>query len=231
MLIVSHYCEKRPGTRSYVTARDVVFFFPRLITFFLFLVPERAQTVGKYQKCCQNGEERAARHCLQPALWEQSEWCCCFVVLFFSFVSVLFFVVVVGCFFLFFDDFCCPMCRGSKAQNQRKNSQSRSKQSKLRRSPKRSRQRWWMRYLLGDDDDDDDADCLLRLACTPVLTRGPCVALSQGPPKYTKAILKKGDKTNFPKKGDTVSCWYTGSLEDGTVFDTNVVTGRPPTSF
>lgn len=58
-----------------------------------------------------------------------------------------------------------------------------------------------------------------------------CVAftfLLQGPPKYTKAILKKGDKTNFPKKGDTVSCWYTGSLEDGTVFDTNVVTGSLP---
>lgn len=66
---------------------------------------------------------------------------------------------------------------------------------------------------------------LLCLVYTPVLTHGPCVALSQGPPRYTKAILKKGDKTNFPKKGDTVSCWYTGSLEDGTVFDTNVVTG------
>lgn len=62
----------------------------------------------------------------------------------------------------------------------------------------------------------------------PALTHSRCVALSQGPPKYTKAILKKGDKTNFPKKGDTVSCWYTGSLEDGTVFDTNVVTGSLP---
>lgn len=122
-----------------------------------------------------------------------------------------------------FDDFCLPICRGLKAQNQRKNSQSRSKRSKLKRSPKRSRQRWWMRYLLGDDA--AATGCLLCLVYTPVLTHGPCVALSQGPPKYTKAILKKGDKTNFPKKGDTVSCWYTGSLEDGTVFDTNVVTG------
>ncbi|XP_075900814.1 peptidyl-prolyl cis-trans isomerase FKBP3 isoform X2 [Nelusetta ayraudi] len=50
--------------------------------------------------------------------------------------------------------------------------------------------------------------------------------VDEGPPRYTKAILKKGDKTNFPKKGDTVSCWYTGSLEDGTVFDTNVVTAK-----
>uniref|UniRef100_A0A3Q3VXZ5 peptidylprolyl isomerase n=1 Tax=Mola mola TaxID=94237 RepID=A0A3Q3VXZ5_MOLML len=46
--------------------------------------------------------------------------------------------------------------------------------------------------------------------------------VDEGPPKYTKSVLKKGDKANFPKKGDTVSCWYTGSLEDGTVFDTNI---------
>ncbi|XP_028295458.1 peptidyl-prolyl cis-trans isomerase FKBP3 [Gouania willdenowi] len=44
----------------------------------------------------------------------------------------------------------------------------------------------------------------------------------EGPPKYFKSVLKKGDKANFPKKGDTVSCWYTGTLEDGTVFDTNI---------
>lgn len=48
--------------------------------------------------------------------------------------------------------------------------------------------------------------------------------VDEGPPKYAKSVLKKGDKTNFPKKGDTVSCWYTGSLEDGTVFDTNIAT-------
>ncbi|XP_077056170.1 peptidyl-prolyl cis-trans isomerase FKBP3 [Siphateles boraxobius] len=46
--------------------------------------------------------------------------------------------------------------------------------------------------------------------------------VDEGPPKFTKSILKKGDKTNFPKKGDTVSCWYSGTLEDGTVFDTNI---------
>ena len=48
--------------------------------------------------------------------------------------------------------------------------------------------------------------------------------LDEGPPKYTKSILKKGDKTNFPKKGDVVHCWYTGTLPDGTVFDTNIQT-------
>uniref|UniRef100_A0A3B1IWQ2 peptidylprolyl isomerase n=1 Tax=Astyanax mexicanus TaxID=7994 RepID=A0A3B1IWQ2_ASTMX len=51
--------------------------------------------------------------------------------------------------------------------------------------------------------------------------------VDEGPPKFTKAVLKKGDKTNFPKKGDTVACWYTGTLEDGTVFDTNIPTSMP----
>ena len=45
-------------------------------------------------------------------------------------------------------------------------------------------------------------------------------------PKYRKSVLKKGDKRNFPQKGDTVACFYTGKLQDGTVFDTNVVTGK-----
>ncbi|TNN41734.1 Peptidyl-prolyl cis-trans isomerase FKBP3 [Liparis tanakae] len=48
--------------------------------------------------------------------------------------------------------------------------------------------------------------------------------VDEGPPKYFKSVMKKGDKSNFPKKGDNVSCWYTGSLEDGTVFDTNIPT-------
>uniref|UniRef100_A0A8C6EF19 peptidylprolyl isomerase n=1 Tax=Moschus moschiferus TaxID=68415 RepID=A0A8C6EF19_MOSMO len=48
--------------------------------------------------------------------------------------------------------------------------------------------------------------------------------LDEGPPKYSKSVLKKGDKTNFPKKGDVVHCWYTGTLQDGTVFDTNIQT-------
>ncbi|XP_048340657.1 peptidyl-prolyl cis-trans isomerase FKBP3, partial [Sphaerodactylus townsendi] len=52
----------------------------------------------------------------------------------------------------------------------------------------------------------------------------PEEAVCEGPPKYTKSVLKKGDKVNFPKKGDVVHCWYTGKLEDGTVFDTNIQT-------
>ncbi|KAK5853159.1 hypothetical protein PBY51_006974 [Eleginops maclovinus] len=52
----------------------------------------------------------------------------------------------------------------------------------------------------------------------------PAEVIDEGPPKFTKSVLKKGDKTNFPKKGENVSCWYTGSLVDGTVFDTNIPT-------
>merc|ERR1719466_362022 len=44
-------------------------------------------------------------------------------------------------------------------------------------------------------------------------------AKDEGPPKFKKNVLKKGDKINFPKKGDWVSCYYVGKLEDGTVFD------------
>ena len=45
-------------------------------------------------------------------------------------------------------------------------------------------------------------------------------------PKYTKKILKKASKPDqIPKKGDLVSCFYTGKLQDGTVFDTNIGKG------
>lgn len=40
-------------------------------------------------------------------------------------------------------------------------------------------------------------------------------------PKFTKVITGKGDGLNFPKKGDSVSVWYTGTLTNGKVFDTN----------
>ncbi|CAI5775127.1 peptidyl-prolyl cis-trans isomerase FKBP3 [Podarcis lilfordi] len=52
----------------------------------------------------------------------------------------------------------------------------------------------------------------------------PEEAVDEGPPKYTKPVLKKGDKINFPQKGDVVQCWYAGKLQDGTVFDSNIQT-------
>ncbi|XP_022091326.1 peptidyl-prolyl cis-trans isomerase FKBP3-like [Acanthaster planci] len=45
-------------------------------------------------------------------------------------------------------------------------------------------------------------------------------------PHFTKKIVKQGDKSTFPKKGDYASVWYTGKLTDGTVFDTNITTGK-----
>lgn len=40
-------------------------------------------------------------------------------------------------------------------------------------------------------------------------------------------VLHKGDKKNYPRKGDKVIVQYTGTLEDGTVFDSSVNKGRP----
>ncbi|KAJ3193505.1 FK506-binding protein 2B [Irineochytrium annulatum] len=47
------------------------------------------------------------------------------------------------------------------------------------------------------------------------------------PPKYSKNVTTKGDGLNFPKAGDTVSVFYTGKLEDGTVFDSNTAKKKP----
>jgi len=44
----------------------------------------------------------------------------------------------------------------------------------------------------------------------------------QEAPKYTKKVLKNGDKTRFPQKGDEVECYYTGKLDNGKVFDSNM---------
>jgi len=41
-------------------------------------------------------------------------------------------------------------------------------------------------------------------------------------PKFTKKILKAGDGSTFPQKGDRVTCFYIGKLLDGTIFDTNI---------
>ncbi|XP_064634343.1 peptidyl-prolyl cis-trans isomerase FKBP3-like [Lineus longissimus] len=48
----------------------------------------------------------------------------------------------------------------------------------------------------------------------------------EGPPKYEKRILKKGNKRDYPKKGDTIEVWYTGKLPNGDVFDTNVTSTK-----
>jgi len=42
---------------------------------------------------------------------------------------------------------------------------------------------------------------------------------------FTKTTIKPGDQSTFAKKGETVEIYYTGKLDDGTVFDTNAPVG------
>lgn len=152
----------------------------------------------------------------------RAKWVIIMILLGFFFYTVfLFFCPDSNCdMWAFFMLFIFSMCRGLRARNQWRKSPSRWKLSKSKRSPKKSRQRWWTRYRL-----EIAVGKCLSVVCMCLTL--PMCCCSQGPPKYAKSVMKKGDKTNFPKKGDTVSCWYTGSLEDGTVFDTNIATGMP----
>jgi FKBP-type peptidyl-prolyl cis-trans isomerase len=42
-----------------------------------------------------------------------------------------------------------------------------------------------------------------------------------------KEIIKEGDGATFPSQGQELVMHYTGTLEDGTVFDSSVRKGRP----
>ena len=43
---------------------------------------------------------------------------------------------------------------------------------------------------------------------------------------FTKKVITKGKTHMKPEKGSVVAVWYTGKLEDGTVFDSNVENAR-----
>ena len=43
----------------------------------------------------------------------------------------------------------------------------------------------------------------------------------------SKEILQQGDGTTYPQKGQQLTMHYTGTLQNGTVFDSSVRKGRP----
>jgi len=49
--------------------------------------------------------------------------------------------------------------------------------------------------------------------------------------KYKKEVLKKGDGSTYPRKGDAVTVRYKGMLTNGTVFDTNMDKKGQPLKF
>ncbi|OLY81753.1 Peptidyl-prolyl cis-trans isomerase FKBP3 [Smittium mucronatum] len=53
-------------------------------------------------------------------------------------------------------------------------------------------------------------------------TNSPAVPEVKEVPKFKKTLIKKGNNTLFPKKGDFVSVYYKGTFSDGKVFDTNI---------
>eukprot|EP00914_Ancora_sagittata_P026996 GHVO01052955.1.p1 GENE.GHVO01052955.1~~GHVO01052955.1.p1 ORF type:complete len:223 (+),score=46.30 GHVO01052955.1:113-781(+) len=76
---------------------------------------------------------------------------------------------------------------------------------------------------------DDEADAKLAEQAKKLTVKDDAVekkAVVEEVPKYKKRLIKGGNKVNFPRKGDVVSCFYTGKLADGTVFDQNAISTK-----
>ncbi|KAF9313368.1 FK506-binding protein 2B [Podila horticola] len=69
-------------------------------------------------------------------------------------------------------------------------------------------------------DEPSEEDILASKSAGPTVEKVEAVVES-GPPKFTKVVLKKGDKIGYPKKGSKVAVFYTGYFANGTIFDTN----------
>ncbi|EGF82038.1 hypothetical protein BATDEDRAFT_23289 [Batrachochytrium dendrobatidis JAM81] len=74
---------------------------------------------------------------------------------------------------------------------------------------------------------EDEASIATAAISTPAKAAPTTTESVSTVPLFTKSIIKKGTGQTFPRKGSTVSCWYTGTLEDGTVFDTNIGKKKP----
>ncbi|KAF9934411.1 FK506-binding protein 2B [Linnemannia zychae] len=69
-------------------------------------------------------------------------------------------------------------------------------------------------------DEPSEEEIMAAKNAAPVETKVETV-VEAAPPKFTKTVIKKGDKSGYPRKGGNVAVFYTGYLDDGTMFDTN----------
>ncbi|KAF9433617.1 FK506-binding protein 2B [Entomortierella beljakovae] len=72
----------------------------------------------------------------------------------------------------------------------------------------------------GADELSEDDILAAKNAVATVVEKKEAV-VEAGPPKFTKTILKKGEKGGLPRKGSNVAVFYTGYFDDGTIFDSN----------
>ncbi|KAF9576413.1 FK506-binding protein 2B [Mortierella alpina] len=70
-------------------------------------------------------------------------------------------------------------------------------------------------------DEPSEEEIMAAKNAAAVVEKKEETVVAAGPPKFSKVVLKKGEKSGYPRKGSNVAVFYTGFFEDGTVFDTN----------